>query len=130
MMAGTYLRTISRRNRDGSQVSYLQLADGARHPESGNANARVIHSFGREDQLDRDALARLVRSIASHVGPDVQLELTGSGGGGDGELRFVGSRRFGVVHTAQEPECDRSGGVSPVRKGRLHHAVVRAHPGL
>jgi len=27
------------------------------------SRAQVIHSFGREDQLDREALARLVRSI-------------------------------------------------------------------
>jgi hypothetical protein len=46
-----YLRTISRRNKDGSQVRYVQFAHNVRHPESGNAVAQVLHSFGREDQL-------------------------------------------------------------------------------
>jgi hypothetical protein len=42
------LRTIQRRNRDGSVVRYVQLAHNERHPVSGNAVARVVHSFGRE----------------------------------------------------------------------------------
>ena len=46
-------------NRDGSVVSYLQLAHNERHPVSGNPVAKVIHSFGRADKVDRAALARL-----------------------------------------------------------------------
>jgi len=30
----------------------LALAENRRHPEKGHVEARVIHSFGREDQLD------------------------------------------------------------------------------
>jgi hypothetical protein len=89
-----YLRTIQRRNRDGSVVRYVQLAHNERHPVSGNAVARVVHSFGREDQLDRDALARLVASIGRYLGPSAQLE-AGIAGGGDGELAFVSSRQLG-----------------------------------
>ena len=44
-------------------VSYLQLAHNERHPVSGNPVAKVIHSFGRADTVDRAALARLVSSI-------------------------------------------------------------------
>lgn len=58
-----YLRTTQRRNKDGSVVRYLALAENRRHPDKGHVEARVIHSFGREDQLDRAALERLVRSI-------------------------------------------------------------------
>lgn len=85
-----YLRTIQRRNKDGSVVRYLQLAHNERHPSSGNAVARVVHSFGREDQLDRDALSRLVRSISRFLSPEQALEATA-----DAELRFVGSRPMG-----------------------------------
>ena len=60
---GMYLRTIQRRNKDGSIVCYVQLAHNERHPKSGNSVAKVVHSFGREDQLDREALSRLVASI-------------------------------------------------------------------
>ena len=45
-------------------VSYLQLAHNERHPRTGNPVAKVIHSFGRADKVDRAALARLVASIS------------------------------------------------------------------
>jgi hypothetical protein len=85
-----YLRTIQRRNKDGSVVRYLQLAHNERHPTSGNAVAKVVHSFGREDTLDRDALARLVRSISRFLSPEQALEATA-----EAELRFVASRPMG-----------------------------------
>ena len=44
-----FLRETRRTNRDGSVVSYLQLAHNERHPVSGNPVAKVIHSFGRAD---------------------------------------------------------------------------------
>ena len=58
-----YLRTTQRRNKDGSVVRYLALAENVRHPEKGYVEAEVVHSFGRADQLDRAALERLVASI-------------------------------------------------------------------
>lgn len=91
-----YLRTISRRNKDGSQVRYVQLAHNVRHPESGNAVAQVLHSFGREDQLDRDALTRLVRSLSRYLGePPPELPAPASAAGASGELTFVSSRSLG-----------------------------------
>jgi hypothetical protein len=85
-----YLRTIQRRNKDGSVVRYLQLAHNERHPTSGNSVAKVVHSFGREDALDRDALARLVRSIYRFLSPEQALAATA-----EAELRFVASRPMG-----------------------------------
>jgi hypothetical protein len=58
-----YLRTTQRRNQDGSVVRYYALAENVRHPEKGHVEAKVVHSFGRADRLDRAALERLVRSI-------------------------------------------------------------------
>jgi hypothetical protein len=65
---GMYLRTIQRRNKNGGVVRYVQLAHNRRNPESGQPMAHVIHSFGREDQLDRAALERLARSILRYLG--------------------------------------------------------------
>ena len=48
-----YLRESRRTNRDGLVVAYLQLAHNERHPETGNPVAKVIHSFGRAEQVDR-----------------------------------------------------------------------------
>jgi len=58
-----YLRTTQRRNKDGSVVRYYALAENVRDPEKGHVEARVVHSFGRADRLDRATLERLVRSI-------------------------------------------------------------------
>ncbi len=53
--------TTQRRNKDGSIVRYYALAENVRHPEKGHVEAKVVHSFGRADRLDRAALERLVR---------------------------------------------------------------------
>jgi transposase len=58
-----YLRTIQRKNRDGSVVQYHQLAENVWDPEKRCAVAKVIYSFGRADELDRQAMQRLARSI-------------------------------------------------------------------
>ena len=65
-----YLRTIKRKNKDGSVVEYVQLAHNVRHPEKGYPKAEVIHSFGRREQLDIDGLKRLVASIGRFVESD------------------------------------------------------------
>jgi transposase len=59
-----YLRTTRRRNKDGSVTEYYQLAHNERHPETRKPVAHIVHNFGRADQLDRDELVRLCRSIA------------------------------------------------------------------
>src|SRR6201996_7119861 len=58
-----YLRITQRQNRDGSTVSYYALAENAWNATAKRAEARVVHNFGRADQLDRAALQRLVNSI-------------------------------------------------------------------
>ena len=72
-----YLRTTKRKNKGGSVVEYFQLAHNERDPESKKPVAHIIHSFGRADQLDRDDLARLCRSIARVCGIEVS-DLSGS----------------------------------------------------
>jgi transposase len=67
-----YLRTTKRKNSDGSVVEYYQLARNVRHARSGNPVADVIYSFGRADELDRDELVRLCRSIARVCGVEVR----------------------------------------------------------
>ena len=56
------MRETRRTNRDGSVVAYLQLAHNERHPQAGSPVAKVIHNFGRAEQVDRAVLARLVSS--------------------------------------------------------------------
>jgi len=85
-----YLRESSRRNKDGSKVTYLQLAHNERHPITGVPVARVIHNFGRADKVDKDALARLVSSISRILDlPEAGSSVVGAG------VEIVDSRRLG-----------------------------------
>lgn len=63
-----YLRTTKRKNKDGSVVEYYQLAHNERHPVTRKPVAKIIHNFGRTDNLDREQLVRLCRSIARVCG--------------------------------------------------------------
>ena len=75
-----YLRTTRRKNKDGSVVEYYQLAHNIRHAETGQPVAEIIHNFGRADELDRDDLVRLCRSIARVCGVEVRDPLESSDG--------------------------------------------------
>jgi DDE family transposase len=99
-----FLRETRRTNRDGSVVSYLQLAHNERHPVSGNPVAKVIHSFGRADTVDRAALARLVSSISRFltleqaVTAPIATTAVGAGEPGGG-VEVLDSRRLGAAWT-------------------------------
>ncbi len=87
---GVYLRESSRRNKDGSKVTYLQLAHNERHPKTGVPMARVIHNFGRKDKVDKEALRRLVSSISRILDqPTEESSLRAS------DIEIVDSRRLG-----------------------------------
>ena len=58
-----YLRTVRRRNADGSSVEYYQLAENVWDPQKRCAVAKVVYSFGRGEDIDREAMRRLARSI-------------------------------------------------------------------
>ncbi len=63
-----YIRRIARKNKDGSVVRYVQLAHNVWDPQARHAKAKVIHSLGREDKLDRRALRRLADTLIKIVG--------------------------------------------------------------
>lgn len=85
-----YLRESSRRNKDGSKVTYLQLAHNERHPKTGVPVAKVIHNFGRKDKVDKEALARLVSSISRILDlPMTDTSVASS------DIEIVDSRRLG-----------------------------------
>ena len=70
-------------------MSYLQLAHNERHPDTGAPTAKVIHSFGRADTVDRAALARLVSSISRFLDPEQAATAAGV------EVEVLDSRRLG-----------------------------------
>jgi hypothetical protein len=73
-----FVRTSTRKNQDGSRVSYLQLVHNEWDPAAKTTRAKVLYSFGRADQLDRPAIERLITALtrvlgtepASGAGPD------------------------------------------------------------
>jgi len=84
-----YLRRTVRRTK-GGEVVYLQLAHNEWDPVAKLSRVRVLYSFGREDQLDRDAIRRLISSLQRALEPDEALaSMAGPG------LRFVESRPMG-----------------------------------
>jgi hypothetical protein len=85
-----YLRETRRVNKDGTVVRYLQLAHNERHPVTGSPVAKVIHNFGRADQVDRQALARLVASISRFLEPEQAVAAAASG-----QVEVLDSRRLG-----------------------------------
>lgn len=90
-----YLRETRRRNADGSEVSYLALAHNQRDPATGMPKAKVIHNFGRADAVDRDGLARLVRSVSRFLDPDQAVAATVPG-----EVDVLDARPMGTAYLA------------------------------
>jgi transposase len=89
-----YLRTIKRKNKDGSVVEYVQLANNVWNKEKGFAQAQVIHSFGRSDQLDVEALRRLIKSVSRFLDPEDAIRLERQ----SDDLKFVSSRPAGGAY--------------------------------
>jgi transposase len=92
-----YVRTISRKNKDGSVTTYVQLAHNIRDPESGFARAQVLYTFGRADSLDVEALRRLVRSLCRFISPEDALAAQASLDGAT-FLKFIRSAPLGGAH--------------------------------
>ena len=84
-----YLRRTERRTKDGS-ASYLQLAHNEWDPVAKHSKVRVLYNFGREDQLDREAIVRLIGSLQRALEPDQALATAAAPG-----LRFLESRPMG-----------------------------------
>jgi Transposase DDE domain len=84
-----YLRSTPRRNKDGSEVRYLQLAHNVWDPQKRRSAVQVVYNFGREDTASREALQRLVASVTRFLDPDEALAAAADG------LEFTESRPLG-----------------------------------
>ncbi|HSU11588.1 MAG TPA: IS1634 family transposase [Pseudonocardia sp.] len=63
-----FVKTSTRRNRDGSRVTYLQLAHSEWDPATKSSRTKVLYSLGRADELDRTAIERLIASLTRLLG--------------------------------------------------------------
>jgi len=84
-----YLRSTPRRNKDGSEVRYLQLAHNVWDPAAKRSKVQVVYNFGREEPATREALERLVASVTRHLEPGKAAAVAAEG------LEFAESRPLG-----------------------------------
>ena len=84
-----FVRTATRRNKDGTAVRYLQLVHNEWNPAAKAAKMRVLHNFGREDQVDKAAIERLAGSLCRLLDPGRAAALREPG------LAYAGSVAFG-----------------------------------
>jgi transposase len=89
-----YVRTIKRKNKDGSSVEYVQLAHNVWNKNKGFAQAQVIYSFGRREQLDIEAIKRLVNSLCRFLDPEDEINAKSTGG----DLKFIKARPCGGAY--------------------------------
>ncbi|MHB1008285.1 MAG: IS1634 family transposase [Propionibacteriaceae bacterium] len=89
-----FVRTTTRRNRDGTAVSYLQLVHNEWDPTTKSSKMKVVYNFGRVDQVDRAGIERLIGSLSRVLGSGASL-LPEAGTPG---LEFTQSRPLGGAY--------------------------------
>lgn len=90
-----YIRTTSRKTKDGT-VRYLQLAHSEWDATAGMSRPKILFSFGREDQLDRAAIERLIAALSRLLDPDAAV--TAIAAPALPELSVTDSRPIGGTH--------------------------------
>ena len=87
-----YLRTVT-----SGRHEYVQLCHNYREGGSGPSKTRVLFSFGRKDELDVEALRRLVSSISRYLDPAEAAEVRAAAGI-ELDARFLGAKHLGGTH--------------------------------
>jgi transposase len=93
-----YIRTIKRKNKDGSCVEYVQLAHNVWNKEKGFAQAQVLYSFGRREELDLNAVRRLVNSLCRFLGPEDEISAKSAGD----DLKLIKARPSGGAYLLRQ----------------------------
>ena len=86
-----YIRTTRSRG-----IEYLQLAHNERDA-SGRVRARVLHSFGRKDRVDTEALKRLIGSMTRFLEPEDAARVR-QDVGLESPFEFLGAKELGGTH--------------------------------
>jgi len=63
-----YLREVVSPRKRGPDARYLQLVEGERDAQ-GRVQTRILHSFGRTDQLDVEQIRRIVDQLSRYLDP-------------------------------------------------------------
>lgn len=84
-----YLREVVSSRKRGPDTRYLQLVEGERDAQ-GRVQTRILHSFGRTDQLDIEQIRRLVEQLSRYLDPAAPAPVSG--------LEVTRSWPFGGTH--------------------------------
>jgi hypothetical protein len=125
-----YVRVSTRRNKSGAAIRYLQLAHNEWDPQAGVSRTKVLHSFGREDDLDRPAIERLVAALMKLLDPTAAAVLAAPAGMVLADSRPMGGayvldalwRRLGIDAAITMAMTGRR--VDPTRVERILFALV------
>lgn len=93
-----YIRQISRVNKDGTRVRYLQLANKIRDPKTGIPRDEVLYHFGREDEINVEQLRRLLRSLGRFLQIKDRVELQTQIEGLGGEVQIEKCLSYGGTY--------------------------------
>lgn len=96
-----YLRQTTSKLADGTKVKYLQLCHNYWDKKAQHSKTKVIYSFGREEQVDKESLQRLVESINKYLHPD-QARYNQAEIGKTAEFIFELSKRYGGSYTLDQ----------------------------
>jgi hypothetical protein len=91
-----YVKTSVRTTRSG-KVRYLQLAHNEWDPATQRSRTRILHNFGRENELDKDQVRRLVSALSRMLDPAEALAASEPG-----ELSVTASRPVGGTHALDQ----------------------------
>jgi Transposase DDE domain len=91
-----YVKTSARTTRSGT-VRYLQLAHNEWDQDAQRSRTKVLYNFGREDELDKDAVRRLVAALSRLLDPAEALAAAEPG-----ELSVTASRPAGGIHVLDQ----------------------------
>ena len=97
-----YIRQISRKNKDGSTVEYIQLAHNEWDPQKGHCRAKVLYSFGRKEHIDVEQLKRLVKSLSRFLPASEAAEVQLQAENHSRNIRWIESRSYGGIHVLLE----------------------------
>jgi len=65
-----FVKEVTQKRKDGTSVVYLHLVDSVWDPEKKSPRHQVIKSLGRKDQIDSDAIGRLINSLRRYLEPE------------------------------------------------------------
>ena len=92
-----YVKASSRKTKDGQVIRYLQLAHNEWDGQAGVSRTRILHSFGREDEIDREGVKRLVAALSRLLDPADAVAATSGG-----ELTLTSSRPVGGTYVLDQ----------------------------